>query len=61
MMILDLRITHYAQVVANFTQGSYLYWDYILNCKLMFYCYRYISNDKIKPLICFGLSKNFYQ
>ena len=45
MMILDLRITHYAQVVANFTQGSYLYWDYILNFKLMFYCYRYISTN----------------
>ena len=34
MMILDLRITHYAQVVANFTQGSYLYWDYIFKLQI---------------------------
>ena len=46
MMIPDLRITHYAQVVANFTQGFYLYSDYILNCKLMFYCYWDISTEK---------------
>ena len=34
MMILDLRITHYAQVVANLTQGFYLYSDYILKLQI---------------------------